>query len=64
MRRAWRTALAAGMLTVASLAAGRAGAQTVTVLSGPLGSPIHEGTPAFSVFATGFSASELPSQTA
>jgi hypothetical protein len=62
MRRALRTAVAAGMMTVASLAAGRAGAQTVTVLSGPLGNPIHEGTPAFSVFATGFAAIELPLQ--
>ena len=61
MRRGAWLVVAAGMLLVASLA-GRAGAQTVTVLSGPVGNPIHDGTPAFSVFATGFAASELPLQ--
>jgi hypothetical protein len=61
MRRVRRIAVAAGMLLFASFA-GRVGAQTVTLLSGPVGNPIHDGTPAFSVFATGFAATELPLQ--
>ncbi len=62
MARRTRTVLTAGMLLIASLAAGRAGAQSITVLSGPQGNPIHEGTPGFSVFATGFSAADFPLQ--
>ncbi len=56
-------AVLAAMAVVASAAIGQTGQTSGTaVVTGPVGNPIHDGTPAFTITTSGFQANELPLQ--